>query len=380
MCLNYKEMDLLNKIVILPATLGLVSPLSLMANEINLSELLLYSSPKENIDFNSENISKVKSNETKEVKLTNDYFEAGSFSETTTASFGVDFVIGAADGASSEATTFDYQMGINLKTQFTENDLLSIDLEAGNASSVVGGNTGLDFDSTEDSLDIDGIAYKFQLGDKTTLFVGEDKKGNYLYSPACVYGGQTNNLDDCGSFWALWAGKGTAVGASFDIGNGLSAALSYTGDGTNGLMNSEGFDSYGGQVTYRSDSYGASVTYADFEFFGGSYYWALNGYLMPSTTSLPSVSVGYEFGDTNTNNNSSQYFIGLQWYQFGPGSLGASLGTNGPIFDGDSENLMYEAFYSYPVNDGMTITPVVYFQETSTDDITALAIKTSFRF
>ena len=47
-------MDLLNKIVILPATLGLVSPLSLMANEINLSELLLYSSPKENIDFNSE--------------------------------------------------------------------------------------------------------------------------------------------------------------------------------------------------------------------------------------------------------------------------------------------------------------------------------------
>ena len=373
-------MNLLNKIAILPASFGFFPQLALMANEINLTEISLYSSPKENIEFNSENIYQVNSNEAKEKELLEEYFDAGSFSSTTTASFGVDFLLGAADGASSEATTFDYQMGINLQTQFTGNDLLDIDLEAGNSSSVVGGSTGLDFVDTEDNLDIKGIAYKFKLGEKTTLFVGDNKKGNYLYSPACVYGGQTNNLDDCGSFWALWAGKGTAAGASFDIGKGLTAALSYTGDGKNGLMNDEGFDSYGGQLTYRNDSYGASVTYADFEYYGGSYYWALNGYLMPSTTSLPSVSVGYEFGDTNTTNNSSQYFIGLQWYQFGPGSLGASLGTNGPIFDGDSENLMYEAFYSYPVNDGMTITPVVYFQETSTDDITAIAIKTSFKF
>ena len=43
---------------------------------------------------------------------------------------------------------------------------------------------------------------------------------------------------------------------------------------------------------------------------------------------------------------------------------------------------MYEVFYSYPVNDGMTITPAVYVQEQAVgfDDITGVMIKTSFSF
>ena len=43
---------------------------------------------------------------------------------------------------------------------------------------------------------------------------------------------------------------------------------------------------------------------------------------------------------------------------------------------------MYEVFYSYPLNDGMTITPAVYVQEQAagTDDITGVMVKTSFAF
>ena len=43
---------------------------------------------------------------------------------------------------------------------------------------------------------------------------------------------------------------------------------------------------------------------------------------------------------------------------------------------------MYEAFYSYPVNDGMTITPLVYIKEMSgtTTDETGVMVKTSFSF
>ena len=41
---------------------------------------------------------------------------------------------------------------------------------------------------------------------------------------------------------------------------------------------------------------------------------------------------------------------------------------------------MYEAFYSYPMNDGMTITPVVFIKETSGTDETGLMVKTSFSF
>jgi hypothetical protein len=41
---------------------------------------------------------------------------------------------------------------------------------------------------------------------------------------------------------------------------------------------------------------------------------------------------------------------------------------------------MYEAFYSYPVNDGMTVTPVVYVKEQDGDDQTGVMVKTSFSF
>jgi len=41
---------------------------------------------------------------------------------------------------------------------------------------------------------------------------------------------------------------------------------------------------------------------------------------------------------------------------------------------------MYEASYSYPINDGVTITPGVSYKEFSTGDATAFAIKTSFSF
>ena len=44
---------------------------------------------------------------------------------------------------------------------------------------------------------------------------------------------------------------------------------------------------------------------------------------------------------------------------------------------------MYEAYYEYPVNDGMTITPLVFVQDSSTDgvdDTTGVMVKTSFSF
>ena len=44
---------------------------------------------------------------------------------------------------------------------------------------------------------------------------------------------------------------------------------------------------------------------------------------------------------------------------------------------------MYEAYYSYPINDGMTITPLVFIKEHSaagTDDETGVMVKTSFSF
>ena len=42
--------------------------------------------------------------------------------------------------------------------------------------------------------------------------------------------------------------------------------------------------------------------------------------------------------------------------------------------------MVYEAAYSYPVNDGITVTPGVIIQETAGDDLTAIFVKSSFAF
>ena len=66
----------------------------------------------------------------------------------------------------------------------------------------------------------------------------------------------------------------------------------------------------------------------------------------------------------------------------GPGTLGVAMGTDGAFADNATEYYIYEAFYSYPVNDGMTITPYVYVQEenaANTDD-TGIAVVTTFSF
>ena len=367
-------MKLFKSLLVAPATLGLLAPMSATANEVTINDF----APAEELAVTNSRVDGL------EARLNN--IEAGSFSETTTASFSADMAIGATDGVSGkEAVVTDYGFQIDLNTSFTGEDSLDISIDAG---STVSSLTELDLNSTGDALSVDGVAYTFPLGDKTTVFVGDNMDGSTLYSTACVYGGPSNTLDDCGNaFSALAASKGTAAGASFDIGNGFTAALGYEGQGsgTDGLLTKEGADAYGGQLTYTADSYGASVTYATIEVptagASDTVYWGLNGYWTPAESgTMPSVSVGYEMGNPDTGDDTTHYFVGLQWDEAGPGTFGAALGTTEHTTDSATEYLMYEAFYSYPVNDGMTVTPLVYVKEASGDDVTGVMVKTSFSF
>ena len=367
-------MKLFKSLLVAPATLGLLAPMSATANEITINDF----NPviEQTLLAGGEG-------------LVEDHSHDGSFSETTTASFSADMAIGALDGLSGkEAVTALYGFQIDLNTSFTGEDSLDISIDAGNGASSGDGLDELDLNETGDSLTVDGVSYTFPLGDKTTVFVGDNMDGSTLYSTACVYGGPTNTLDDCGNAAsALAAGFGTAAGASFDIGNGFTAAIGYEGQGstTSGLLTKEGLDAYGGQLTYTADSYGASVTYALVE--GASTtdvtYWGLNGYWAPSESgSMPSISVGYEMGDPEASGveDSTHYFVGVQWDEAGPGTFGAALGTTEHTGNSATEYLMYEAFYSYPINDGMTVTPIVFVKETSGDDQTGVMVKTSFSF
>ena len=178
-------------------------------------------------------------------------------------------------------------------------------------------------------------------------------------------------------------------GASYDFDNGFTAAVGYAGEGSSsvkGLMTKQGLDSFGINGAYTGDTYGVSVTYGSTETDAvyEDTFTALNAYWSPE--GFPSVSVGYEWGDDGSAGASSDgqtsYFVGVQFDEVGPGTLGAALGTKTPTVEGTDELLMYEAFYSYPVNDGMTITPLIYVKEfaAGTNDETGIMVKTSFSF
>ena len=58
------------------------------------------------------------------------------------------------------------------------------------------------------------------------------------------------------------------------------------------------------------------------------------------------------------------------------------MGHSGTREESDEE-YQYEAYYSYPLNDGMTITPMIFTRETAVDgrdDATGIMVKTSFSF
>jgi len=365
-----KFMKLFKSLLVAPATLGLLAPMSATANEVTINDF----NPAEELAITNSRVDGL------EARLNN--FEAGSFSETTTASFSADFAIGAVDGnTASERVVTAYGYQIDLSTSFTGEDAFSVSIDAGQGAAALG---ELDLNSSGDTLIVDGITYSFPLGDKLTVLVGDSTDGSALYSTACVYGGFTNTLDDCGNYSSAFTTTGSnSVGfsASYDIGNGFTGAIGYAGSGTaaTGLMTS-GTDYYGGQLTYTADSFGASVTYADLD---TATAWGLNGYYA-FDSGLPSVSVGYEFTENEGSTaDQTQWFAGLQWDEIGPGSLGIAAGNKGPQSDGATEEMAYEAFYAYSVNDNMTITPAVFILENNGSgetDETGVVVKTSFSF
>ena len=127
-------MKLFKQLLVAPAALGLLAPISASASEVNFDAISSYSKDVAKVDSNS-----FKPLSSKETLLSggeglvDSHDHDGSFSETTTASFGVDMVVGAVDGATSEAASFDYQMGIGLETSFTGEDSLSATIDIGNA-------------------------------------------------------------------------------------------------------------------------------------------------------------------------------------------------------------------------------------------------------
>ncbi len=391
-------MKLFKSLLVAPAALGLLSPLSASANQVNIKDISNYSDV-ENVDL-ANSFDKEESIQSTllaggEGLVETSSFDGG-FSETTSAEFSADFVVGAVDGSStSEAVTFDYQFGMNLSTSFTGEDSLALTIETGNASSPTG--TALDMNGMSDAMTLDGITYTFPLGDKTTVMVGDSTDVSALYSTSCVYSAFTDLLGNCGSGTAAGLGGGSdftaspnssssaTIAAAYDFGNGFTFAggLSGAGGDSDGLFTKESKDVFGVQAAYNTDTYGVSVSYAstDTTSTTESTFWGLNGFYSFEGSGLPSISVGYESEDPESTDTENGYFVGLSWAEVGPGSVSVGVSSNENFTDVQTETYTYEASYTYPINDGMTITPGVFIKEVANaDDETGLVVKTSFSF
>ena len=172
-------------------------------------------------------------------------------------------------------------------------------------------------------------------------------------------------------------GKGVTAALGYAFDSGFSMAGGVTSGQTDILGN--GADALGLNAAYSTDTYGVAVAYVTDD--GGTstdtQYWGLNGYY---TFDLASLSVGYETSDDGTTEKSG-YFVGLSFPEVGPGSVNIAAATTGLFADSATETLVYEASYSYALNDGMTITPGIFIQEVDgSDDLTGVAVKTSFSF
>ena len=397
-------MKLFQRLLVAPAALGLISPIAANATEINLNEISNYSDV-ESIElansFDSDKPNKNLLLAGGEGLADTDSYDGG-FSETTTASFSVDFAIGAVDGKGTTTTITDgdedlqatYGFQIDLNTSFTGEDSLDISLDAGNsngslaefdtngpATTNTAGTT-----SASDILTVDGVSYTFPLGG-ATAFVGDNTDGSMLFTTACVYGGPSNTLDDCGTVQAGITGGGVSIGAAYDFDNGFTTAFGAQFTET-GIATDENNDSYALNAAYTGDNYGVSVTYANIE--DGEVndtYTAFNGYY--SFDNGLNISAGYEIGDLDSEpaieDEAEAFFVGING-EVGPGELGAALGTYGVQEEANGsipDRMMYEVYYSYAVNDGMTITPLIYTVEGVDDadsDETGIMVKTSFSF
>ena len=106
-------MKLFKSLLVAPATLGLLAPIAATANDVTINDF----NPAEELAITNSRVDGL------EARLNN--VEAGSFSETTTASFGLDMMLGALDTYNStddDSVMAGYSLGISLNTSFTGED------------------------------------------------------------------------------------------------------------------------------------------------------------------------------------------------------------------------------------------------------------------
>ncbi|EEE40168.1 iron uptake porin [Prochlorococcus marinus] len=423
-------MKLFQKMLVAGSALSLIAPVASQASEtINLEEMNGFVrsekassrlDSKTFINDVSEEIATLKGRvDGLEAKQNN--FEAGSFSDTTSLTGKAIFTVGGVENSSGDLTEgvkaqYTYQM--NLNTSFTGDDDLYVRLKTGNGGVAPFNNKlmGTYLSSTNtygDELKVDKIWYSFPVGDKVTAWIGPKIENYYMHGATpSIYKPVLKGFKLGGNGAAYGASTDSGLGVSYNADNGFSISSNLVSDqnGTgSGFLTNQVDENWSTQIAYTKPNWHASLMVAlKYDGWADQYYstskgatrgtgvnstnYGLRGYWRPDDagTATPEVSVGYDIstidGAASSVDETDAYFVGLTWKDLfqADDKIGVAFGQPQTREDETVDPFMWEAYYSFKVNDGLTVTPAIFggkdVNGTAGTDVTGAVIETTFKF
>jgi len=427
-------MKLFQRLLVAPAALGLMAPLAANADVTAISK---------DSDLSSEVIqARVDGVEAQLGEIM-----AGQFSSSTKMSGKAAFITGwVEDDAETTADeiTFEYMYQLNLNTSFTGEDNLYTRIKTGNvADHFEDKSQGTYLAATngnDDVLEVDKLWYQFPVGESLQFWVGPKIENYYMLASApSIYKPVTKQF-------AL-GGNGSAYGSSTSPGFGVAwtqstddasdsrfaVSANYTSkdgiDDTKGLNGDDARSFFLTKVEYGSPKWQVSAAMANKSApaatcngYDGYFHTALVGefsstdttctggdmtayglraYWKPDETgSIPEVQFGYDWAhyDEATSGEAEDtagWMVGLGWQDlFIDGNRGgiaygsAQAGTKlvGGGSDPEEDNTRWEAYYSFKVNDGISVTPAIFggsdvgSTSSAEYDINGAVLLTEFKF
>ncbi len=413
-------MKLFQRLLVAPAALGLMAPLAANAdvtavsNESDLSSEVIQA----RVDGVEAQLGEVM---------------AGQFSSSTKMSGKAAFVTGYVDDdaeSDTDSITMEYMYQLNMNTSFTGEDMLYTRLKAGNVSDHFvdkGQGTYLSAGKNTDSnLTVDKIWYQFPVGDDVTVWIGPKIENYYmLASSPSIYKPVTKQFS--------LGGNGTVYGSSTKAGFGaayvqptedpsagrFAVSVAYTNqngaksggglfdeDGKSALLTKLEYGTPQWQVSAAAalkengweDSYFTTALGKDRNSAGSETAIGLRAYWRPDTTgAIPEVQLGYDVSTiddapTGYADEASGWMVGLGWKDllidgnrggFAFGSRVSATSIVGGTSDPSEDNNVWEAYYSFKINDGVTVTPAVFGGsdvESEGKDVSGAVVLTEFRF
>jgi len=366
---------------------------------------------------------------------------AGQFSSSTTMSGKAAFITGyfdddnEADGQDEMHMQYMYQL--NMNSSFTGEDNLYVRIKTGNVS---GGfddkGSGSYLSSTMSSdgneLDVDKIWYTFPVGDSLQVWVGPRIENYYMlasspsiYKPVTKQFALGPNGSAYGSstspgFGAAWTQQVDdpsearfAVSANYTSKDGASSTVGINNeDGRNFLLTKVEYGSPKWQVSAAMakkssptatdngyDGYFHTGLANDTE--GDLTAYGLRGYWKPDESgAIPEVQVGYDFGTyeeatAGEAEDIGGWMIGLGWtdlfidgnrggFAYGSRVAATTVKSGGVVTEDPAEdNKVWEAYYTFKVNDGVSVTPAIFGGsdvEAAGSDTSGAVLLTEFKF